>query len=243
MNLDEYIQTVGDYADRIAKAEREAEQHSMDVARTMDEVYESGVWIAEWLEQKPEPKRPTARWNPADRNRFIAWQAWKLEQAQRRHLDRTRSWRLMEAAAVCKICATGTDLAPTSEATFRPLFWVRKNRYENRLPEVWAIAVELAGGDPKAVTAKHTKEALAKWKHDTFGTRRDGTPRKTPAAIAAAANAAGKANRLHAIAMETVREMYRLATLDERARDEFEGFLEDLDTFLDEHTVSVKGAA
>jgi hypothetical protein len=55
-----------------------------------------------------------------------------------------------EAATIRKICDPVTDLA--TDRPYRPLFWMRKNRYENRLPEVWAIAVELmvagTGRDP-----------------------------------------------------------------------------------------------
>lgn len=118
---------------------------------------------------------------------------------------------------------------------------MRKNRYEDRLPEVWAIAVQIAGGDPKRVTSAHTREALAQWKKQAFGTRRDGTPRKE-SGISQAANAGGVANRLRRNAMDEVREMYRLAGLNPKAHEEFEGFLTDLDAFLDERAIS-QGAA
>lgn len=241
MNLEEYLKTVGDYADQVAAAERQAEQRSMDVARAMDEVYESKVWVAEWLEQKPEPKRPTARWNPEDRNRFIAWQAWKLEQGGRRTLSRPRSWTLLEGATVSKICSAGTNLAAVEPV--RPLFWMRKNRYESRLPEVWALAVQLAGGDPSRVTSAHTREALAQWKKQTFGTRRDGTPRKTPSAVNQAAAAAGKANQLRRHILDEMAEMVRLAGLNEKAHDEWAALLNDIDHLLDENEAAAAAQA
>lgn len=231
-SIDDYLKVVGDYADQVAAADQTANRDTMAVAEAMDAMYESREWVAEWLEQKPEPKRPTARWAPDDRNRFIAWQAWKLERAGRKPLSRPRAWTLAEAAVTRKICSVGTDLATVEP--LRPLFWLRKNRYEDRGPEVWAIAVELAGGAPSKVTSAHTKEALAQWKRRMFP-KSDGTPRKTPAAVSQAANAAGMANRLRQQMLEELAEMYRLACLNERAQDEFNGLLADFDAFLDAH--------
>lgn len=241
MNLDEYLKTVGDYADQVAAAERQASQRSMDAARAMDAMFESGEWVAEWLEQKPAPKRPTNKWDPADRNRFIAWQAWKLQQAGRRDVSRVRKWQLMEAARVAR-SVNGLQILQQDKA-LHPLFWMRKNLYGDRIPEVWAIAVQLAGGDPTKVTTTHTREALAQWKKAKHGTRRDGTPRKTASAINQAANAAGLAKRRRAELMREISEMYTWASINEKARDEFQGFLSDLDTFLDEHAADQVTAA
>jgi hypothetical protein len=241
MNLEEYIKTVGDYADQVAVAKRQADQNSMDVARAMDEVYESGVWVDEWLEQKPAPKRPTSRWDPKDRNRFISWQAWKLSQSGRRTVTRVRSYQMLEAVTVGKICKGLTDLATVEPA--QPLFWMRKNRYEDRLPEVWAKAVTLAGDDPKRVTSAHTREALAEWKKEKFGKRLNGKPRTSSSAITQAATAAGEANRLRRNAMDEVREMYRLAAKSAEAMAEWRGFFTDLDAFLDEHKLEQGSAA
>jgi len=230
MNLDDYVKTVGDYADQVAAADANANRDTMAVAAAMDEMFQSGAWVAEWLEQRPEPKRPTNRWDPADRNRFVAWTNWKLEQAGRRHPERMQSWRLLEAEHMRKICSQGSNLAgPPTERAYRPLYWLRKNRYENRAPEVWALAVELAGGNPRNVTSAHTREALAEWRRKTF-TRKDGSPKSTRQITAAA-----KAHRLRRDAFDEVKEMYRLACIDERAKDEYLGFLGDLDTFIDEH--------
>lgn len=232
----EMLQELGDYARKVHAAERDNDKGTMALALKMQAVFESGVWVDEWLEQKPAPKRPTNRWDPKDRNRFISWVQWKLEQDGRRPLERTRNWRLLEAARLCKDCADGTDLAvlPDAIEPMRPLFWLRKSRYEDRAPEVWAIAVKLAGDDPTRVTSKHTRDALAQWKREKFGKRLDGTPRKSPAAMSAAANAGGKANALRVRILEEIAALYAL-TYDERARDEFQGLLNDLDRFLDEH--------
>lgn len=230
MNLDDYLKTVGDYADQVAAADANANRDTMAVARAMDEMFESGEWVAEWLGQRPEPKRPTARWNPADRNRFIAWTQWKIAESGRKPFTRVRGWQLMEGAATARSVTTVTDLAgPSSELAYRPLYWLRKNRYENRTREVWGIAVKLAGGDPTAVTSAHTKAALADWKARTF-VRADGSPKSDRQVTAA-----GKANRLRRNALDEIAEMYRLACIDDKAKDEYLAFFDDVDAFLEAH--------
>lgn len=230
MNLDDYLKVVGDYADQIAAADQTANRDTMAVAEAMDAMYESREWVAEWLEQKPEPRRPTSRWQADSRNRFAQWQAWKLEQAGRKTVPGPHVYRLTYAAEVVRRIPNLPAGSLRSEFAIRPLDWLRKNRYEDRTPDVWAIAVELAGGMPSQVTAKHTREALKQWKAKTF-TRADGTP-KAPSTV----TAAGKANRLRMRIVDEVAELYRLACLGgEQAQAEFNGLMADLDAFLDEH--------
>jgi hypothetical protein len=234
MQIDEYLKVVGDYADQIAQADQAANRDTMAVAEAMDAMYESREWVAEWLEQKPAPKRPTSRWQADSRNRFAQWQAWRLEQQGRHAITGPYTYRLLNARTIAKAipnCATGTI---GSEATIRPWAWLLRNRYENRIPEVWAIAVELAGSADK-VTAKHTREALAEWKRRTFGKRRDGTDRSSRAAVDKAASAAGVANRIRAEIMRRLEEMYELTALNPKAMDELDGLFDDLNDWVEKH--------
>jgi len=228
MQLDEYLKVVGDYADQIAQADQAANRDTMAVAEAMDAMYESRAWVAEWLEQKPAPKRPTSRWQADSRNRFAQWQAWRLEQQGRHAITGRHTYRLLNARTIAKAIPNLTTGQIGSEATIRPWAWLLRNRYENRIPEVWAIAVELAGSADK-VTAKHTRDALAQWKRKTF-VRADGTPKGNRAVTAVA-----KANSLRARMLDEFAELYRLACENEKAQDEFNGLLADLDAFLDAH--------
>ena len=119
----------------------------------------------------------------------------------------------------------------------RPFNWVLRNRYENRLADVRKVLDEVTGGDPTNVSEKASREALAKWKKATF-TRADGTPKSNRAVTAVA-----KANSLRAKVLDQVAEMYRLACENEKAQDEFNGLMSDLDAFLDAHAAQDGEAA
>lgn len=250
MNLDEYLKVVGDYADQIAQADRQADKRSMDVAARMDAMYWAGIdkdgnpvpggWADEWLAQKPKPKRPTPKWDPVDRNRFIAWQAWKLEQAQRSTLKRVYSWQLLDAAETCKICCPATDLA--TERAWRPLRWMKRYGYAADAPKVWAAAVDLAGGDPSRVTAKHTSEALAQWKRAKFGKRNDGTDRSSQNAVDQVATAKAKARLIRQEVLRDFDAMWNLSALDPSASDEINGLLEDITAWVAAHPATKDAA-
>lgn len=234
----EKLAHIAEHAEAVARAEREKQRNNMSVALDMDALYrDTDVWVDEWLGQKPEPKRPTNRWNPADRNRYISWLAWTLGNRGAHTLSRPYSWQLLEGAAIARI-VPATNLATVGPV--RPLFWLRKYGYDNRLPEVWALAMDLADGDPSRLTETITRDALTAWKRGKFGNRMDGKPRTSAAAINAAATAQAKAHAIRVRMLEEIAELHRLASRDRDAWAEFTGLLTDLDTFLDAHE---KGAA
>lgn len=237
MNLDEHLKTAGEYADRVARAEQYANNDSMRAAEALEAIYEAREWVAEWLEQAPRPKSGGSnRWQADSRNRFSQWLAWKLSQLGHATLTGARTYQLLQAPRIAR-ALNFNSVEIRSEYAIRPLAWVLRNRYEDRLPEVAAIVREHIDNDPAQLTAKTSREALKKWQAKTF-TRRDGAPRKSPAAISAAATAAGKANRLRMTMLDEVAELYRLACIGgEKAQAEFTGFLDDLEHFLDEHRI------
>lgn len=236
--MNEQLDLIADYADRLAGLDKQATANSMAVAHALDELYESRVWVAEWLEQKPRPKNGGSnRWKEDSRNRFNEWQTWKQQQRGRRPLTGRYAYMLMDGVRVEKRIPNLNSVQIGSEITLRPLKWMLTNKYEDRIPEVWPIAVELAGS-PDKVTAAHTREALKQWKSKTFGKRLDGTPRKSAGAISAAALAAGKANRLRRNIIDEIAELYRLACINEKAQDEYRDLFADIDAFLDEHTTA-----
>jgi hypothetical protein len=228
VNLDEYLKVVGDYADQIARAEKDADRDSMAAAVAMEEIYESRVWVEEWLLQKPPPHRPSNAFKADSRNRFAQWQAWKLQDAGRATITGSRTYQLIAAPKIAR-ALNFNPVEIRTERSLRPFNWVLRNRYDNRLPEIRTYLDEQTGGEAANVSERASREALKKWKAKTF-VRADGTP-KTNRAVTAAA----KANSLRARMLDEFNELYRLACENEKAQDEFNGLLADLDAFLDAH--------
>lgn len=159
---------LGEYADQLAQSEGLADRNSLSRAITTQQLYESFAWVAEWNAQKPIPHRSYGR--PADprgRNRFSQWLAWRLEKNGHRALQSVYAYRLIEAARVASSFAHGQI---KSERAIRPLTWLTKHQYADRIPDVWERAVELAGAED-AVTSTHTRQAVNAWKKDTLGTK------------------------------------------------------------------------
>jgi hypothetical protein len=168
---EELLDEVAAYADRLADSDKLADKGSMATAEALAELYEKREWVAEWLTQKPirEKKayiggRPP---EPDSRNRFSQWLVWKQEQRQRRAPQNRTMYQLLNAHELKGYLRLAQI---TSERTLRPLDWLRKNRYLDRITEVEQRAVELAGSADR-VTSAHTKQALADWKRDVLGAR------------------------------------------------------------------------
>jgi len=167
--IDELLDEVAAYADRLADSDTLADTGSMATAEALAELYEKREWVEEWLEQKPIRERTAYIGGrppePDSRNRFAQWLVWKEDQRQRRALRSAQTYRLLTANEVRGYLSSGEI---TSEFTLRPLYWLRKNRTPDRIPEVWQRAVELAGAE-HLVTSAHTRQALADWKRDVLG--------------------------------------------------------------------------
>lgn len=173
---DELLDTVASYADRLAESDQLADTGSMTTAEALAELYEKREWVDEWLEQKPirEKKayvggRPP---EPDSRNRFAQWLVWKEEQRKRRSLRSTQTYDLLNVHAIAEVISdAGNNLPETATGrTLRTLHWLRKNKYADRIPEVWKRAVELAG-TADAVTSAHTRQALNEWKKEKLGSK------------------------------------------------------------------------
>ena len=168
MNVSEALKLAGDYADSLTTADDITNRDTMAVAAALDAAYESKEWVAEWLEQKPAPKsgRAMSRFQDDSRNRFAQWVAWRLEQDGRSPLHGSHTYRLLDGATIARTLNFGSGEIQ-SEATVRPLKWFLRY-YKDRIPDVWAIAVDLAGGDPRNVTRAHVKRAVAHYKGEVI---------------------------------------------------------------------------
>lgn len=171
IDINTALAELGEYADQLAQSEGLADRDSLSRAITTQRLYESFSWVEEWNAQKPIPQRSYGR--PADprgRNRFSQWLAWRLEKDGHRPIRGSHSYRLLDAAAVVTSFPSWGKKSMRSEAAVRPLTWLSKHQYADRIPDVWERAVELAGSE-NAVTSVHTRQAVNAWKKDTLGTK------------------------------------------------------------------------
>jgi hypothetical protein len=167
---DDLLKIVGDYADQLLAADELAAHDSMTVAEALEDLYEARNWVAEFLEVKPKPQRTSNRWQEDSRHRFSQWVMWKLEQQGRPPLVNRHTYRLLDAARVASQIPNLTSGQIRTEGQIRPLNWLLKNHYADRIPDVWRIAVDLAGSADR-VTSAHVRAALQQWKKDSLGAK------------------------------------------------------------------------
>jgi hypothetical protein len=222
MNITEALKLAGDYADSLTTADDITNRDTMQVAAALDATYEARDWVAEWLEQKPAPKsgRALSRFQADSRNRFAQWLAWRLEQDGRHPLHGSHTYRLLDGATIAKTLNFGSGEIQ-SEATIRPLKWFLRY-YKERIPAVWTIAVDLAGGNPSAVTRAHVKQAVAQYKGEVI------TPKGVQQLVKA-----GKATRLRIRIKSEFAEMVALSKTDHQAKAELDRLAADLEAILD----------
>jgi hypothetical protein len=175
--------------------------------------------VPEFLEVKPRPARLSNAWREDSRHRFSQWLMWKSEQRGRIPLQNRRTYQLLDAARV-KSHLHGRANGLTSEWTTRPLNWLLKNGYESRIPDVWRIAVDLAGTADK-VTSTHVRQALQQWKKDTLGNRGVRNAIK-----------ASRAKILRGRALAEVRALTDLALESADAQTELRALLDDIEELI-----------
>lgn len=216
--VEQLLDTVADYAERVEQAGRLEQEGSMAAAFALDALYENGEWVDEWLEQSPKPASSKANnWQADSRNRFTKWLEWKESERKRKAAASRHIYRLMAAAEIAKDLNLTTGQIQT-EATIRPLSWLKKAKRMDRAPEVWQRIVDQAGS-VDAVTEAVVKEGLAGWKRDVLGGSSKGT---TTTAKERRARQVMRWRQKH---METVDRFAQLAEdalLDKDAWAEFE---------------------
>lgn len=175
---EQLLETVTDYAETVSQAGQLEQSTSMDAAVALHELYEQGDWVDEWLEQSPAPKSNPRNWKADARSRFTKWLEWRAQQVNKSALVSRRVYQLIDAAEIADDLTLnrGSKLEVT-ERTLRPLTWMRKQRHDKFLPDVWRRAVDLAGAESK-VTEATVKQALADWKRETLGASGGPTPAK-----------------------------------------------------------------
>lgn len=160
---------VYDYADMLASAETQADSVAMAKAEALEKLYQRGTWAEEW--NRARPPKPDAIGRPVDplsRNRFAQWQAWRAEKERRASLASRHIYRLLNARAVATYLTRGSN--NLTERAVRPATWMLTHGYAERIPEVEALALQIADGAP--ITDKVMRKALSEWKAKNL-TRKD----------------------------------------------------------------------
>lgn len=220
IDLDKALDALADYADLVWDATDMQDKDTMAIARTQQELFESQAWVAEWLEQKPPSARSSNRFNPASRNRFAQWLAWKQEQRGRRAYDGRRVYQFADAAEIDSLIRTTVQIR--TERTIRPLRWLKKYDYLDRAPEVMQWAIDKAGAADK-VTGSIVREALNEYKRERLVIS---NPSSLPKSVKERVSAALiKARRDRQKLQMTFDEMWDLASTSDEARAELQAAL------------------
>ena len=139
-NTVEALKVIAEYADQLGQADELNDQGSLKAGEKALELYEDAeVWVDEFIEVKPPKPDATGRVpDPKNPNRFRQWLAWRLEQEGHRPLTTRRTGQIMDGAETAHRLNHGsTNQNLTSERVVRPLNWLVKNGYQDRVPEVW----------------------------------------------------------------------------------------------------------
>lgn len=164
---DAVLKRLREFAKQQDAAAETADRGSLDRAADVMALYEDKSWVGE----VPAPKRGAVRGRPTDPESFSRFTKWLAERVPIRGQF---AYRLRDAHELRTTYFAQGEIKPTGERPLRPLKWMTKNGYGDRVSEVWRLAVELAGGgSPDEPTVRR---ALSKWKADNLPK----SDRKTP---------------------------------------------------------------
>lgn len=165
----ELLAEVFDDTERVKGADAAVDSTTMQTATALETIYTGELWVAEWLEVKPPKSNATGQVpKPNTRNRFNEWMVWRATKAGRTPPTARRTYQLLAAKRIEACLNHGTN-SELTERALRPLAWMLTRRYEDRIPEVEAIAREFADGGP--LTEKVMRAAMLEWKRIHLGTR------------------------------------------------------------------------
>ncbi len=168
--VDDALKIVGDYADVVWSTTDQQEQDTVQVAFAIESLYQKKAWVDEWLEQKPKSEKSSNRFDPESRNRFAQWLAWRLEQDGRKTLRGSRVYQLKDCAEIAALIPddllTSTAVEIRTERQLRPLGWLKKYQYQDRVPQIVERAITIGNGK---LTGDITRQALNEWKLEYLG--------------------------------------------------------------------------
>jgi hypothetical protein len=139
------------YREQLERADRQADQNSLDRAADLEVIYQA----MHWVDEMPAPVHKVWRGRPVDprsRNRFATWVL------QQTGLKSTQVGQLHRAHELIGIISAAASVIPDGEYALRPFARLRKAGYGDRIPEVYKMAVQLADGH--APTSAETRQAV-----------------------------------------------------------------------------------
>ena len=171
MNLDEYVKTVGDYADQLATAADAADRDSLSAAIAMGEMFEDkDSWVELGKELVPIPKNPKSNrsWQPDTVERFHKVTNVLLEQAGRANRIRalTTTKQNVKAYRVVQRIPKQRQASFRNERQIRPLAILLNAGLGDRIPEAVALAIQDAEDSAKPITGESMGRAARLVKHN-----------------------------------------------------------------------------
>lgn len=168
-----------EYAEMIERGEKQLDSVSMQKAEALSKLYQSETWVEEAREVQP-PKvdavgRPPV---PNSRNRFATWLRERAKHERKPTLTSSYIGKLLRADRLGNYGDRGPRNYGWTERTIRPLSWLETNgpkpgqTFVDRIPEVEAIAIDLAGSADK-VTNDIMRKAVAQFKKNIDWTQSD----------------------------------------------------------------------
>lgn len=209
---DEYdaaLARIAAYREQLERADKQADQNSLDRARDLEFLYHK----MRWVDEIPAPKKTMNAGRPVDprsRNRFGTWVL------ERTGLHPRYVSMLHKADETLGIIGTTVPVIPSGERALRSFGRLRRAGYEDRIPEVYKRAVQLAEGQPptSAHTAQAVRDYLAQFstgqrkaQSEAERARRHRLKAQTAVEILWRDNAPAEAEAFHEWYVELVRKM------------------------------------
>jgi hypothetical protein len=148
-----------EFASQQRGADELADKGSLDRAADIVALYDDRAWVAE----VPAPKVRHHRGRPVDPESFSRFTKWLNERAR---LGGAHAYRLRDAHELQTTYFSNGEIKPRGEHELRPLKWLTKHDYGDRIPEVWREACRLAGDS--APDSPTVRRALSQWKRDNL---------------------------------------------------------------------------
>ena len=151
------LERIRAYREQLDRADRTADQNSLDRAADLELLYLSFTWV----DDLPAPKRQAYRGRPVDPRSWNRFGSWVHLQTG---LHPSRVAQLHRAHELVGIISTRVQVIPTGEYALRPLARLKRAGYGDRIPDIYETAVKLADGPPgPAETKQAVRDFLAQW--------------------------------------------------------------------------------
>jgi hypothetical protein len=150
------------FAEQQNAADKSADRDTLARGADIVTLYEDRSWVGEMDAAHPI-KRSAVHRRPPDPESFSRFTRWLAERVP---IAGRTAYQLRDAHELTTNYLRQAQIIPTGERQIRPLKWFQKNDHADRIPEVWALAVEMAGG--RAPDAPTVRRAISQWRADNL---------------------------------------------------------------------------